>query len=119
MALGESQACEESGLWTGVDSKGWEGRAHARDRGAREGLLLAGPWLEGLAPSPDAPQKTPQTIPSYLAKAHIFQSSKTPTTERRKRILWKEEEDEPWGATHDMACGWWRPGGLLPRRPPV
>lgn len=59
------------------------GPSQTRDTSARKGLPVAGPGHEGLALSPDAPQKTPQTIPSYLAKAHFFQSSKTPTTEGR------------------------------------
>lgn len=74
LALGEFQACEALGLWpwTGTTRRG--GRARCPP----------GPRHEGLALSPDAPQNTPQTIPSYLAKAHFFfQSLKTRSTEGR------------------------------------
>lgn len=85
LALGEFQACEALGLWP------WTGTTR---RGGRA-CCPPGPRREGLALSPDAPQNTPQTIPSYLAKAHVFFSKFEDSVNRRKRILWKEEEDEP------------------------
>lgn len=87
LALGEFQACESLGLWP------WTGMTR---RGGRA-CCPPGPRHEGLALSPDAPQNTPQTIPSYLAKAlfFFFFSKFEDSVNRRKRILWKEEEDEP------------------------
>lgn len=107
-ALGESQACEELGLWTGVARGGWEGRAQARAVCAQKGLPLAGPGHEGLALSPDTPQKTPQTIPSYLAKAHFF----------KVRRLRQQKEKGPMEGGRVRAVGEGAAGqGLRPAEP--
>lgn len=97
------------------DSQGWESRAQTRDTCAQKGLRMAGPRHEGLALSPDAPQKTPQTIPSYLAKAHFFkvrrlqqQKGGTGSYGRRKRT----SRGGVGGLTRVRACSWWRPGQL-------
>lgn len=76
-------------------SRGWEGRAQARAACAWKGLPLAGPSHKGLALSPDTPQKTPQTIPSYLAKAHFF----------KVRRLQQQKEEGPMEGERGRAVG--------------
>lgn len=89
-------------------SRGWEGRAQARAVCARKGLPPAGPGHEGLALSPDTPQKTPQTIPSYLAKAHVFKVQR----------LQQQKEKGPMEGGGARAVGEGRPRqGLRPAEP--
>ena len=47
LALGESQACEESGLWTGVDSKGWDGQARTKRGVPGRACCRLGPGSRG------------------------------------------------------------------------
>ena len=101
-----------SGLWTSVNGRsgrakpkpetGVPGRAcHRQGPGMRSWL-----WVLMLL------KKTPQTITSYLAKAHFFQSLKTRSTERRKRILWKEGEAEARVLLQVGPAAGWSLGGL-------
>lgn len=77
----------------------WEGQASQRETGVPgRACHWQSPGLRRWLCVLMLLEKTPQTITSYLAKAHFFQSLKTQSTERRKRILWKEGEAEAWGA---------------------
>lgn len=66
-----------------------------RYRCAQEGLLPAGPRHEELALRSHAPRKYSTNYHVLFGKSSFFQSLKTRSTERRKRILWKKGEERP------------------------
>lgn len=95
----------------GCEWQEWAGQAQTRGTAVPGGPAAGRAGREGLALSPDAPRKTPPAIPSYLAKAHFFQCSKTRSTEGG-RGSYDGEAAEP-GMSQVAACSCSR------RRPPV
>lgn len=95
----------------GCEWQEWAGQAQTRGTAVPGGPAAGRAGREGLALSPDAPRKTPPAIPSYLAKAHFFQCSKTRSTEGG-RGSYDGEAAEP-GTSQVAACSCSR------RRPPV